>query len=58
MYQKTPPALDELRWIVDHLEDPVTDIVRRDALFTQLGLTEGDVQPRLKWSISSARIPS
>ena len=43
LYQKTPPSVDELRWIVDHLEDPVTNLVRRDAVFAKLGLTDDDV---------------
>jgi arsenate reductase (glutaredoxin) len=43
IYQKTPPSEERLRWIVDHLEDPVTDLVRRDAVFTKLALTDGDV---------------
>ncbi len=33
-------ALEEL---VAQLEDPVTDLVRRDATFTKLGLTDADV---------------
>ncbi len=44
LYQKTPPDADELRWLVDHLEDPATDLVRRDSLFKKLGLTDEDVQ--------------
>lgn len=43
LYQKTPPDADELRWLVDHLEDPPTDLVRRDSLFRKLGLTDEDV---------------
>ncbi|QDO88598.1 arsenate reductase (glutaredoxin) [Ornithinimicrobium ciconiae] len=37
--------LDEaaLRDLVDKLEDPVTDLVRRDAAFAALGLTDDDV---------------
>lgn len=43
IYQKTPPTEERLRWIVEHLEDPVTDLVRRDAVFTKLALTDCDV---------------
>ncbi len=38
-----PAALGEL---LDKLEDPATDLVRRDAHFTELGLTDADVQTR------------
>lgn len=43
LYQKTPPNESELRWIIGHLEDPITTLVRRDAVFAKLGLTDGDV---------------
>jgi len=39
---KTPPDAATLRAIVDKLEDPVTTLVRRDSLWTKLGLTEAD----------------
>ncbi|MFV0258288.1 MAG: ArsC/Spx/MgsR family protein [Acidimicrobiales bacterium] len=42
-YLKTPPDADELRRLIDMLEDPVTDLVRRDATFKKLGLTDDDV---------------
>lgn len=42
-YIKTPPDEATLRGIIDRLEDPVTDLVRRDALFAKLGLTDDDV---------------
>ena len=42
-YRHTPPDRDELRWLIDHLEDPATDLVRRDSQFKKLGLTEDDV---------------
>ena len=45
-YLKRPldaSALDEL---LDQLEDPPTDLVRRDSFFTELGLAEADVQTR------------
>ena len=43
-YLKTP--LDEagLRELLGKLQDPATDLVRRDATFKELGLTEEDVQ--------------
>jgi arsenate reductase len=43
LYLKTPPSRDELEWIIGHLEDPVTNLVRRDAVFDKLGLTDADV---------------
>jgi arsenate reductase (glutaredoxin) len=42
-YTKTPPTEDTLRWIIDHLEDPMTNLVRRDSVFTKMGLTDDDV---------------
>jgi arsenate reductase len=42
-YQKTPPDRATLESIVAKLEDPVTDLVRRDSLFAKLGLTDADV---------------
>jgi arsenate reductase (glutaredoxin) len=44
LYQKTPPDEKTLRWIIDHLEDPITDLVRRDSVFAKLGLTDADVK--------------
>ena len=44
VYQKTPPDRAALQAIVDRLEDPVTDLVRRDSLWLKLGLREEDVQ--------------
>jgi arsenate reductase len=44
IYQKTPPDEATLREIIGKLEDPVTDLVRRDALWDKLGLTEADAQ--------------
>ena len=43
---KTPPDAATLQGIIDKLEDPVTALVRRDSLFTKLGLTEADVATR------------
>ena len=43
IYQKTPPDRAVLEEIIAKLEDPVTDLVRRDSLFKKLGLTDADV---------------
>lgn len=43
-YLTTKPDAAELQGIVDKLQGPVTEMVRRDANFTKLGLTEEDVQ--------------
>jgi arsenate reductase (glutaredoxin) len=43
LYLKTPPDEATLRSIIAKLEDPVTDLVRRDSLFAKLGLTDADV---------------
>jgi len=42
LYLKTPPDAATLRGIIAKLEDPVTDLVRRDSLWAKLGLTEAD----------------
>ena len=42
-YRSQPPNADELRAIIAKLDDPPTALVRRDALFDKLGLTEADV---------------
>jgi arsenate reductase (glutaredoxin) len=42
LYLKTPPDAETLRSIVARLEDPATDLVRRDSLWKKLGLTEED----------------
>jgi len=44
VYRKHPPDEATLRDIIAKLEDPPTDLVRRDSLFAKLGLTEDDVQ--------------
>ena len=44
LYLKTPPDEATLRAIIAKLEDPVTNLVRRDNLWTKLGLTDADVQ--------------
>jgi len=43
LYLKTPPDAATLREIIAKLEDPVTDLVRRDSLWNKLGLTDADV---------------
>ncbi len=42
LYLKTPPDAVTLRAIIAKLEDPVTDLVRRDSMWQKLGLTEAD----------------
>lgn len=42
LYLKTPPDAATLRSIIQRLEDPVTDLVRRDSLWQKLGLTDAD----------------
>ena len=44
VYRKDPPDAATLREIIAKLEDPPTDLVRRDNLFAKLGLTDADVQ--------------
>jgi arsenate reductase len=46
LYIKTPPDAATLEALIDKLEDPVTDLVRRDSLFKKLGLTDADVATR------------
>jgi arsenate reductase len=46
LYLKTPPDAATLNSIIDKLDDPVTDLVRRDSLWTKLGLTDADVATR------------
>ena len=43
IYRKDPPDEATLRRIIAKLEDPPTELVRRDSLFRKLGLTDGDV---------------
>jgi arsenate reductase (glutaredoxin) len=43
---KSPPDAATLNAVIDRLEDPVTALVRRDNLFTKLGLTDADVATR------------
>jgi len=42
-YRKNPPDEATLRGIISKLEDPPTDLVRRDSLFKKLELTDDDV---------------
>lgn len=42
LYIKTPPDEATLRAIIAKLEDPVTDLVRRDSVWAKLGLTDAD----------------
>lgn len=44
LYLKTPPDAAALADIIAKLEDPVTDLVRRDANFAKLSLTDADVE--------------
>ncbi len=44
IYQKTPPDRATLEAIIAKLEDPVTELVRRDSLWKKLGLTEADAE--------------
>ena len=46
LYLKTPPDAATLRSIIAKLEDPVTDLVRRDNLWAKLGLTDDDAATR------------
>lgn len=43
LYIKEPPDADTLRAIIAKLEDPPTDLVRRDSKFKKLALTDDDV---------------
>jgi arsenate reductase len=42
-YIHNPPDADEIRGIIARLEDPATDLVRRDSKFKKLELTDADV---------------
>jgi arsenate reductase len=46
LYIRAPPDAAALGAILDKLEDPITDLVRRDSLFKKLGLTDADVATR------------
>lgn len=42
-YLKAPLDEAALRTLIDQLEDPATDLVRRDPYFKEIGLTDADV---------------
>jgi len=42
LYMKTPPSRATLEWLVTIIEDPVEDLVRKDATFRKLGLVADD----------------
>ena len=44
VYRKNPPDEATLREIIAKLEDPPTDLVRRDSLFKKLELSDDDVR--------------
>jgi len=44
LYIKTPPDAETLRAIIAKLEDPTTDLVRRDSMWKKLGLTDDDAR--------------
>jgi len=44
LYMKTPPDAETLLAIIAKLENPVTDLVRRDSMWKKLGLTDDDVR--------------
>ena len=44
IYRKEPPDEATLREIIAKLEDPPTDLVRRDSLFKKLELSDADVE--------------
>lgn len=44
LYLKTPPDVGTLRAIIAKLEDPVTDLVRRDSMWRKLGLDDDDAR--------------
>ena len=41
-YLKTPPTRERLTWLVEHLDGPVADLVRKDPFFNELGLDAAD----------------
>jgi arsenate reductase (glutaredoxin) len=44
LYLKSPPDAETLRAVIAKLDDPVTDLVRRDSLWKKLGLSEDDAR--------------
>jgi arsenate reductase len=41
-YLKTPPDREHLTWLVEHLDGPLADLVRKDPYFKELGLDAED----------------
>jgi arsenate reductase len=41
-YLKNPPSRERLTWLVEHLDGPVSDLVRKDPFFKELGLDPAD----------------
>ena len=50
LYLKTPPDEATLRDIIAKLEDPVTDLVRRDAMGPSSASPTPTWRPRIRWS--------
>jgi len=44
MLKAERPNREQITELVEQLEDPTTDLVRRDANFTKLGITDADVE--------------
>lgn len=44
LYLQTPPGEPALRALIAKLEDPPTDLVRRDSLWKKLALTDDDAR--------------
>jgi len=44
LYLETPPSNIELEQLIDWLEEPPADLVRKDKRFAELGLVESDYQ--------------
>ena len=44
LYLKTKPGVDELKSLLDKLEDPPADLVRKDKFFKDQGFDEADYQ--------------
>jgi len=44
LYLETPPSKEELERLLELLEDPAADLVRKDKRFEELGLVESDYQ--------------
>jgi arsenate reductase (glutaredoxin) len=46
LYKQTPPDRATLERIVDLVDAPPSDLVRRDPLFKELGLSDADVETK------------